>query len=86
MSDAIDYYLKHDDSRTVIAENGHRSAHNGHTYLHRAIELIGKFETYNHESGSAQYDAALFEKFIRTKFYRRCLDYFKRKLKLKRNY
>lgn len=39
--DKIDYYLKHDDERCQIAMNGYKKICEGHTYVHRAQEILG---------------------------------------------
>ena len=36
----IAYYLKNDRERKQIAENGFRKVASGHTYVHRAEEII----------------------------------------------
>ncbi len=36
----VDYYLKHDDERTAIAQNGYDRIVNGHTYRHRVREML----------------------------------------------
>lgn len=41
MLDKIDYYLKHEEERKAIAQNGLRKVASGHTFVHRAEEIIG---------------------------------------------
>ncbi len=36
----IDYYLKHEEERAAIAENGFRKTATGHTYKHRVKEIL----------------------------------------------
>ena len=38
--DKIDYYLKHDEERKQIAQNGLEKIKMHHTYLHRAEEML----------------------------------------------
>lgn len=38
--DVVRYYLKHDDARQRIAENGKKAAHAAHTYVHRIHDLL----------------------------------------------
>jgi hypothetical protein len=40
LMDKIRYYLTHDEEREMIAEHGHKSALDGHTYTHRAQEIV----------------------------------------------
>lgn len=44
--DKIGYYLRHDDEREQIAQNGHRTAINNHTYTHRAKEIVDVMSRY----------------------------------------
>jgi len=39
--DRIAYFLSHSEERAHIAEQGHRAALGGHTYRHRAREIVG---------------------------------------------
>ena len=36
----VDYYLKHEDERQWIAQNGHDKITAGHTYRHRVREML----------------------------------------------
>ncbi len=36
----LSYYLAHEDERAAIAQHGHQTAQAGHTYTHRAQEII----------------------------------------------
>lgn len=38
--DKCSYYLSHDESRQIIAENGYRKVCESHTYSHRILEMI----------------------------------------------
>jgi hypothetical protein len=44
--DKVRYYLAHDEEREAIAEHGHRSALDGHTYAHRAQQIIDTISSY----------------------------------------
>lgn len=39
----VDYYLRHEDERQTIAENGHGKVVSEHTYRHRVCEMLGGF-------------------------------------------
>ena len=40
LMDKIAYYLKHEDERKEIAQNGHRKIKESHTYKHRVMEML----------------------------------------------
>ena len=44
--DRIQYFLGNDEERMRIAQNGHMAALSGHTYLHRAREVVGVMSKY----------------------------------------
>ena len=46
LCDKLHYYLDHDDERSKIAHRGHAAALGGHTYIHRAQELVQVMSTY----------------------------------------
>ena len=44
--DKIGYYLAHDQERQAIATHGHQTALAGHTYLHRAKQIVNTMSQY----------------------------------------
>jgi hypothetical protein len=40
ITEAVSYYLEHDDERELIAQHGQQIIHNGHTYAHRLEDMF----------------------------------------------
>ena len=52
MVEKIGYYLTHDEEREAIARRGHETALEGHTYMHRACQVIETMSKYTPSNDS----------------------------------
>ncbi|MBI0582576.1 MAG: glycosyltransferase family 1 protein [Methanomassiliicoccales archaeon] len=65
MSKAIDYYLKNEAEREMIASQGHQEAMSKHTYDHRAVEIIEAMKPYMRSRDSPAIDREQLEHYRR---------------------